>query len=315
MLDIFGRTGGKSSQESIPIVKLAVIGTGNSGKTYLLNAIHRLIFGGITLKNGLSIGAQSAQDTTVKFREIETNIKLMQKDSLPRTTMKYDFDFCLWHRVKQVVHIVYHDSVGQILTDPDPKRNASRGEFLKVISQATVVWLLLPMQVDKNGEYIGINHKDVELAKGYLRDALQNRASPLAFAILLTKADVLNNLEQEPSKQELHKLHVWLKNEFGFLTSNDFISVAALFPISTLGFDNAQLVTNDKDETVDYILRGNDLKPYNVDKLLLWSLTSACYQSSPADSATQVDDVVKRELLNNLHQLEGLNLALKEGGQ
>jgi len=262
------------------------------------------------------MGALDAQDTTVKFNEIETNVKLMQKMPLPSTAMKYDFDFRLWYRIKPAIHIVYHDSVGQILTDIDPKRNPSRSEFLKVISQATVVWLLLPMQVDKNGKYLGISHKDILLAEGYLQDALQNRTdrSPLAFAILLTKADVLNNLEQEITKQELHTLHSKLKDRFEWLTSNDFISTAALFPVSTLGFDNAQLVTNDNDETVAYTLRGNDLKPYNVDKLLLWSLSSACYQSVTASSALQVDDVVKRELLNNLQQLEGLIFTLK-GGQ
>ncbi len=316
ILDIFGGGGGTSPPKDMPVVKLAVIGTSSAGKTYLLNAIHRLIFGGITLKNGLRIGALNAEDTTVKFNEIEGNVRLMQKMPLPSTAIKYDFDFRLWHQVKPVLHIVYHDNVGQILTDGDPKRNPSRNDFLKIISQANVVWLLLPMQVDREGKYLGIAQKDILLAEGYLQDALQNRTnrSPLAFAILLTKADVLVDLEQESTKQELHSLHATLKARFEWLIGCDFISASALFPISTLGFGNAQLFANSdtSDEVGAYTLLGNDLKPYNVDKLLLWSLSCACYQNI-SSSTTKVDDIVTREILNNLQQLDGLVYVLKGG--
>jgi len=316
IINPFGNGKLKSSEENIPSVKLAVIGTSAAGKTYLLNAIHRLIFGGITLKNGLRIGVLNAQDTTVKFNEIETNVLLMQQTPLPSTAMKYDFDFRLFRQVKPVIHIVYHDNVGQILTDDDTKRNVSRNEFLKTLSQATVLWLLLPMQVDKDGKYLGISNKDILLAEGYLQDALQDRTSPLSFAILLTKADILEDLEQEKVKQELHTLHATLKARFEWLIGCDFISTAALFPISTFGFGNAQLIANSDstNTTVAYTLRGNDLKPYNVDKLLLWSLSCACYQTPPTPSTPQIDDVVKREILTNLQQLEGLIFSLK-GGQ
>lgn len=313
--NIFGSKD-KIAQGDLPIVRLAVIGTGSAGKTYLLNAIHRLIFGGITLKSGLRIGALTAEDTTVKFNEIEANIKLMQKMPLPATAIKYDFDFRLWRQVKPVLHIVYHDNVGQILTDSDPKRNPSRKDFLKIIAQANVIWLLLPMQVDKEGNYLGIAQKDILLAEGYLQDALQkrNNQSPLAFAILLTKADVLEDLEQDSSKQELHSLHETLKARFEWLIGCDFISAAALFPISTLGFGNAQLVANSdsSDEASTYTLRGNDLKPYNVSKLLLWSLSCVCYQNV-TESISKVDDIVTREILNNFQQLEGLVYTFKGG--
>lgn len=310
ILNVFG--GKDSSQENIPVVKLTVIGTSAAGKTYLLNAIHRLIFGGITLKNGLRIGVLDAQDTTMRFNEIETNVRVMQKALLPSTDMKYDFGFRLFRQVKPVIHIVYHDDVGQILTDDDEKRKSSRGEFLKTLSQATVLWLLLPIQVDKDGKYLGISNKDILLAEGYLQDALQNRTSPLAFAILLTKADILEDLEQEKAKQELRELHTKLKNRFEWLIGCDFISTSALFPVSTFGFDNAQLITdpNGTNEKGSYTLRGTDLKPYNVDKLLLWSLSCACYQTP----TPQIDDVVKREILTNLQQLDGLVFPLK-GGQ
>jgi hypothetical protein len=316
ILDIFGGGGGTSPPKDMPVVKLAVIGTSSAGKTYLLNAILRLIFKGLPLKNGLRIGALNAGDTTVKFNEIEGNIRLMQKMPLPSTAIKYDFDFRLFHQIKPALHVVYHDNVGQILTDGDPKRNPSRNDFLKIISQANVVWLLLPMQVDKEGKYLGIAQKDILLAEGYLQDALQNRSnrSPLAFAILLTKADVLEDLEQESTKQELHSLHATLKARFEWLIGCDFISASALFPISTLGFGNAQLLANSdtSDEVGAYTLLGNDLKPYNVDKLLLWSLSCACYQNI-SSSMTKVDDIVSREILNNLQQLDGLIYFLKGG--
>jgi len=316
ILNIFGSGDRITAPKDLPVVKLAVIGTSSAGKTYLLNAIHRLIFGGIPLKNGLRIGALSAEDTTVKFNEIEGNIRLMQKMPLPSTAVKYDFDFMLWHQVKPALHVVYHDNVGQILTDDDPKRNPSRNDFLKIISHANVVWLLLPMQVDKGGKYLGINHKDILLASGYLTDALQNRTSrsPLAFAIVLTKADVLEDLEREETKQELQSLHATLKASFDWLIGCDFISAAALFPISTLGFGNTQLFSNSdsSDEVGTYTLLSNDLKPYNVGKLLLWSLSCACFQNV-SSSTTKVDDILTREILNNLQQLEGLVYVLKGG--
>lgn len=313
ILDIFGP---KSPQQgNLPVAKLAVIGTSTAGKTYLLNAIHRLVFGGITLGK-VRLGALSAEDTTIKFNQIEENIKLMQKSLLLGTAMKYDFDFRLLHQVTPVLHIVYHDSVGQILTDPDPKKNSSRNEFLKTLSQANVVWLLLPMQVDKQGNYLGISQKDILLAEGYLQDALQNRTSrsPLAFAILLTKVDVLEDLEQEKNKQELHKLYTDLKTRFEWLIGCNFISASALFPISALGFGNTQLLVSSENdrETANYTLLGNDLKPYNVSKLLLWSLSCVCYQNSSSPES-KVDSVITKEILTHLQQLDGLVYALKGG--
>ena len=310
LLNMFGSK--PPQQGDTPVVKVAVIGISTAGKTYLLNAIHRLIFGGITFGK-IRLGALSAEDTTVKFNQIQENINLMQKVPLPGTAIKYDFDFRMLYQVTPVLRIVYHDSVGQILTDSDPKRNPSRNEFLKTLSQANIVWLLLPMQVDKEGRYLGISQKDIWLATGYLQDALQNRTNPLAFAILLTKADVLEDPEQEKSRKALHSLHTELKEAFEWLIGCDFVSDSVLFPISALGFGNTKFVASEENdhETGTYLLSGTDLKPYNVKKLLLWSLYCGVHYQNLSSSGPKVDDVVRREISSHLQQLDGLFYPLK----
>ena len=307
---------GSVKQENIPTVKLAVLGTSTAGKTYLLNAIHRLINGKLLLRDGLRIGALNAQDAAVKIKDIKDNILWMQRAPLPSSETKYNFSFNLFKNMDPAIHVVYHDNVGQILTEVNQKMNSLRPDFLKSISEATIVWFLLPMQTDKEGRYTGVSDEDVLIVESYLQEALQNRKSPLAFAILLTKADVLEDLEQEQSKQELYRLHTELKSRFQWFLEGDFISAAALFPISTLGFGNAQLVTDvNNTEKAEYILRSNDLKPYNVDKLLLWSLSCACYQAPTvaANSTPQIDEAVKRGIKNTLSQTDGLIFTLKDG--
>jgi hypothetical protein len=189
---------------------------------------------------------------------------------------------------------------------------------LKTLSRANVIWLLLPLQVDKDGKYLGVSKKDKVLADGYLQDAFERRSSssPVAFGILLTKADVLDDLESEKAKQELRKLHGELKSHFDWLISCDFISAAALFPVSTLGFGNANIfedknstTPDSNDQLASYVLRGNDLKPYNVDKLLMWSLACATQQPPIQDS---IDATTEQNILNNYLRLDGLVYSLKD---
>lgn len=291
-------------------VKLSVIGTGAAGKTYLLNAIHNLIMKGMGgLKNGLRIGSLGAYETTLGSIKIEDNIEAMKSSALISTDEKYDFEFQLFHKVKPIVKITYHDNVGQILTHNTESINSMRSKFIDDIKKSEIVWILLPAQVDQNGQYLGsISGKDIALAEGYLQEALQDRPSnfPLVLAILLTKADVLG-LDGN-GQNEFVKIKDGLADRFDWLISCDFLSSAAFFPISAMGFDNTRLAGMEERGCPIYLLSGDDLKPYNINKLLLWSLASVAYQNK----LLKLDETVKKNLASSLQNMEGLVYPLKE---
>lgn len=300
----------KNDETTIAEVKLSVIGTGAAGKTYLLNAIHSLIMKGMGgLKNGLRIGSLGAYETTKGSIKIEENIEAMKSSCLISTDEKYDFEFQLFYQVKPIVKITYHDNVGQILTHNNESINNMRETFIEDIKRSEIVWILLPAQVDQNGQYLGsISGKDIALAEGYLQEALQDRPAnfPLVLAILLTKADVLGL--DDNGQKEFDKIKDVLSDRFDWLISCNFLSSAAFFPISAMGFDNTRLAGLEERGSPVYLLSGNDLKPYNINKLLLWSLASAAYQNK----SLKLDDNIKKNLANSLQNMDGLIYSLKE---
>lgn len=293
-------------------MKLGIIGTSTAGKTYLVTAINRLVLGGkLRLTDSLEITVVDGIDTTKRLQETKDVIDIMQQQALGSSVVGKDFDFRLVHGgIDDVVAITYHDHVGQALTDADSSKDQSRSELISNVSKSDVIWFLLPLQVDNVGKYAGVKMDDLVLAQAYLRDCLRERvnsgiASPLAFAIVVTKADILGTAEFFKEKQEIIDLCDDLKSRFEGLIGSQHISVAAFFPVSVLGFDNAEFVSENNETT--FLLASNDLQPYNVDRLLLWSLLAAAYQKEG-----QVDDKVRRSILKNLTGLSGFMYSFKD---
>ena len=294
-----------------PEVKLTVIGTGASGKTYLLNAIHNLIMKDMGIRHGLKISALNAEEMTKLSIDIENNIESMKTSPLLSTFIRYDFTFQLYHQTKPIIKIIYRDDVGQILTNNSDDVNKMRSNFINDIKKAEVVWVLLPAQADKDGQYLGcVSDKDIALAEAYLQDALQNRPTnhPLVLAILLTKADILkSDLDDDNSKNEFEKISTILSDRFDWLVSCDFISSAAFFPVSAMGLNNTRLSGEMDRGAPTYFLNGNDLEPYNITKLLLWSLAAAGYHNKNL----KIDESLKRSLTNSLNDIEGIIYPIK----
>jgi len=314
----FGHPLNRLPIDNTSAINLGIIGTSTAGKTYLVNAINYLTLNGkLNLKNNLWISVESGFDVARRTDDLDKFIEYIKRRAFPFTVEPEDFTFSLLDTDNSVCDIVYHDSVGQILTDADPKKNPSRKEFIKTISQGAIVWLLIPMQVDKDGEYCGIKMKDAMLAKAYLLDVLRDRPKnlpPIAVAIVLTKADVLNDLESDKnSKNKLNETIKDIKEQFNPLINSNNISVVALFPISAIGFDNAKFTPSNEAEHLPstFTLAGHTIKPYNVDKLLLWSLAYFMYQSTHND--TPIDGNIKQGILQSLQELNGLMYPLKGG--
>lgn len=301
----------KSKPKKLPEVKLGIIGTSTAGKTYLVTAINSLVLGGkLVLTDGLEIAVINGIDTTTRLEDVKDTVNLMKQQALSSTVANKEFHFRLIYGIDDVVAITYHDHVGQVLEESDSDKDQLRANFVRNIAESNVVWFLLPLQVDSTGRYIGVLMDDIVLAKAYFRDGLRQRVnsgitSPLVFAIALTKVDVLGTTGLLQEKQELVDIYRDLKAHFQGIVGSEHISVAAIFPISVLGFENTEFV-NEHDKS-EFLLAGKDLQPYNVDRLLLWSLLSVTYQEN-----SQVDEKVRRSILKNLSGLSGFMYSFKD---
>lgn len=154
----------------------------------------------------------------------------------------------------------------------DHERNRER--FVSTIANAHVVWVLIPVQASETGEPRGIHLKDLTLTKGYLREAIRKRKPgvPVSIAFLITKADILGETSQS-ALESMQSASECVAQSFGpLLDHSKEVLLSAIFPVSSLGFGNAYLRA-DTSEPQWSLQSGMDFKPWNVDKLLLWSLT------------------------------------------
>jgi hypothetical protein len=315
IIDIIKPPKPATSSDDIPTVKLGIIGTSTAGKSYLVTAINYLVLNSdIKLNNNLSLDVADGVSTARRLDELRASIEIMRTQALPGNDARKNFTFRLVHGIKPICTIAYDDNVGQVLTNvTDPRNNPLRNEFIKAIKTSDVIWLFVPMQVDQSGECSGIKRDDLILTKAYLVDALQSRSdnSPLALAIVLTKIDVLGDIESDSSKKKLTSIAQSIKEFFTATISSPMISVAALFPISALGFDNTKFIYSETDlrNPTTFTLSGNTIRPYNVDKLLVWSLSCFMYQNTNV----QIDGSIKQAILQNIQEKDGLIYVLKAG--
>jgi len=297
----------------VPEVGLGIAGTSNSGKTYLLQALQKRILE-MTLSSGLEVGAVSGRDTTVLYKDVEHAEQAMPKGPLPSTIEAAAFRYALFDGAQRVLDFIYHEAIGQLLTHINGahEHERNREQFVNTLVQANVVWVLLPMQCAPTGEPLGLHARDMHLTKGYLREALSRRPAnrPVSIALLLTKADLLGDTPQS-ALQRMQVVANQVAETFSPLLANSRnVAVAAVFPISALGFGNVQRL--DTDAEPQWGLReGAEMEPFNVDKLLLWALVCGVTQQQQPQDAQRYRDVVRR-LTTDLGRLPGVVWSLKD---
>jgi|ERR1700733_11311774 len=293
---------GTNQQNSSPEIRLGIAGQGDAGKTVLLRAIETILCD-INPGPGLELADLNAELAKKRYSELHEATEAFRTQGSVRTTTARDFRYAVVDGTKQVMTFVYHDAIGQLLQqteldDPDKKKHA---EFVNKLSHADILWAVIPVR-DVGGD-IGIQMQEISIVKQYIADAIRLRearsdASKVSVAVVLTKADVLGQGGFDEAKPTLAKLVNQIGDRFfNLIERSPSIWSGVVFPVSAFGFENSTLQETSTDsqhhDEKRYLVDGDSLNPWNIDKLLLWSLASGLEQPRGRPKADKLSNNIE----------------------
>lgn len=305
---------------SHPVIKLGIIGQGESGKTCMLNAVRRTVLNQ-SLGDKLYYGALSATEMKILIDELAKAESALAKGSLGMTYVANEYSHAINEGAKTVLSFIYYDAIGQLLKHVDIKGDELRRhvEFQKRMSIADVLWAVIPLYKTTKG--CSISSTELQVIMSYVKDAVDERPEnrKVSIGILLTKADIAGTSESANTKTILDNIASEVVKKFKPLIQyDDRVWSSCVFPVSSFGFDNVvereiQLTTT-KEAVQQLVLNeNNNLEPWNIHKLILWSLI--CGLSQPRPRTEDEESEAKRlaSILNPImNQTSGPVLVVKE---
>lgn len=294
-------------------IRLGVIGQGGTGKTELIRALQMMLMQnmidpGPDLEFG-PVNHQSAKEERANFEQHEAEVA---KASPSRTVEARDFEYALKQGGNIVCKFVYHDAIGQLLDTPDLDQTGLNQEtaFIEKIALSNVLWVVIPIRI-RFGE-IMVDDSKVDLVKNYISEAIKFRnkkriSSKISLAIVMTRSDLIGS---ELSKETLDAIgeasEKIIKKFKNFVEKNDIIWSSVLYPVSAFGFGNSieeKISTAQNNGSQGYYLAGPTYEPWNLSKLLLWSLCAAVHQ--PTGGLLRRHSGPNSDLASNLSEALG----------
>src|SRR4051812_5626054 len=295
-------------------VRLGLVGQGESGKTCMLNGIRRILFD-IDLGPELEFGKSAEGIKKLIYERNQAEQILTKNNALARTTEAGDFDFDVFDGSSKIMTFIYHDAIGQLFQDVElGKEDRQRHTFLmKTLTQADVLWAIIGVRKGLKGP--DFDTDEVEIVKGYVREAIKNRSGvhKISVGIVLTKADAAGDDEEsEATRKNLNKLMDKAASRFSTLLERESkVWSACVFPVSSFGFgtseDRDNVSTFSRDNARKAVLTNGRLQPWNIEKLLLWSLICGLEQPRPrrSEELDGLDLAVSRRLSPALNRMTG----------
>lgn len=225
---------------------------------------------------------------------------------------------------KDLLSIVYHDPIGQLLqqTSLGALDAENHSKYLRNLSSCNIIWAVVPLRIF-NGEPT-VRDDEIEIVQSYVAESINARirdgtTAPVSLAIVISRIDAMGQYSEQEARSDIVRLVNEVGKKFERLAvKTDLIWSCVVFPVSAFGFNNHALqssATKDGSQEQHYLLAGPTMRPWNLDKLLLWSLCIGLEQPTGhtifrraranSDLASRVGD--------SLSRTEGPFLTLKAG--
>jgi hypothetical protein len=269
-------------------IRLGVIGQAGTGKTELIRALQMLLMQNLIDPGpGLefaSVDHQSAKEMDADFKAHEANVV---RESPVRSEEARDFEFALKQGGNTVCRFIYHDAIGQLIDTHDLNEDGRNKEnaFIEKITHCNVLWVVMPIRV-KYDEVI-IDLSKISIIKSYISKAIKDRlkkgiSSKISVALVMTRSELVGPEERQETLDMIEVACDSIIEDFKtFIIDHKAIWSSVLFPVSAFGFDNFIEVKIDggqNDGSQGYYVAGRTYKPWNLSKLLLWSLCAGVQQ-------------------------------------
>lgn len=306
-------------------IKLGIIGQGGTGKTELIRALQMMLIRNL-INPGPSlefapVDHQSAKAMAANFEKHEAEVGIK---SPPRTADAMDFEYALKQGGKTVGTFVYHDAIGQLLDIPelDEIRQNQENAFIEKLALSNVLWALIPIRV-RHG-VVDVDDSKIHIIKNYILEAIRVRQrkripSKISLAVVITRSELIGSDTKSETIEVIKDACTRISKHFtAFVGDNVVIWSSVLFPVSAFGFDNfieEKLNGVQGDGNQGYYLACGTYRPWNLSKLLLWSLCASVEQPAGglfAHHSGANSDLASR-LAEALSQTEGPALPLKKG--
>jgi hypothetical protein len=181
---------------------------------------------------------------------------------------------------------------------PEPQQAVYR-TYVENLSKADVLQVVMSCPPDGSAAELERYEGDLQLHASFLRQALRVRQSsrPCAVALVLTKIDARFGGEQEARAALTdERLRAVLSRLVGIAGRSDKVALAAIWPVSALGFGTAVPAPADEDGDgtarggsplshgeAEWLLKPNaSLAPFNLTGLVWWTLMTG-HLLQPAD--------------------------------
>jgi hypothetical protein len=209
------------------------------------------------------------------------------------------FSYCIRQGHTPLMRFFYHDAIGQLLetsrAELGKEREADHRTFITNIKDADVLWAVVSVNQHLDGT-VWLDQDEAEIVKSYVVEVLEKRSdsSPLSLAIVLSKSDLAGPENDDETKAKKVELMETVADEFRDLAEHSRrIHAAAVFPTSAFGWDNAEAIEGHLGYS--RTTKGR-MEPYNVDKLLLWSLSHGLAQPKKKRDANGLDFQIAHKL-------------------
>lgn len=286
----------------------------------MLNAVRRTILTQ-SLGERLYYGALSATDMKVIIDELKKAETILTAGSMPMTMAASEHSHAINEGAKTVLSFTYYDAIGQLLKLVELSKDEQRRhtEFQKRMSIADVLWAVIPLKKGPKGCYIDRDELQVILA--YIKDAIDARPDncKVSVGILLSKSDLVGTNESSGARTALDTLAHEAVRKFKPLINNEpRVWASCVFPVSSFGFNNAvdrEIQSTTTKEAIQQLVldENSGMEPWNINKLLLWSLV--CGLSQPRPRKEDEENEAKRlaSILSSIaNQTIGPVLVVKE---
>lgn len=306
-------------------IKLGVVGQADSGKTVIVYGIQESL-GKIDPGEGLKLGAidhehaKHIQQETKKFTEILRTQSSAQSGSL------VDFEYALRQGNKNLLTITYHDSIGQLLeltsSQLDAQSEELHNKYLNNISKCNVLWAVIPVRIKEGVP--DFDDSEIEIVISYISKAINLRLkhgnrSPFSLAVVISRIDIIGPYEESELKPAITELTLNIGRRFeDFVMNCSSIWQSAVFPVSAFGFTNYEVKyenTGDGNRDQRYYLSRSMMEPWNLNKLLLWSICTGLEQphESSIIGRLPVYSRLAARIGGSLSQTYGPMLTIKPG--
>jgi hypothetical protein len=229
-----------------PIIRLETIGRERSGKTVKKLCFYKGPLQGIQV-SGLELTAADPRNMASWLRDSLESYRSLQRCVPTSTVSPAVTEYHLFEGNQPRVVLQLREVVGQVLThttsDSDPEQLQRFAQYVDNLTQADVIEVVLACP-PAEGSPVDLERfeADLQLHASYLREAINLRATPLpcAVALILNKIDTrFASAKEARAALTDDRLRTALNRLVRISETSDKVGLAAIFPLTSFGFDNA----------------------------------------------------------------------------